>query len=188
MKLEDKQRLKRFWQAKVLLVTSAIGVISFSIITNVSVALNLYSSISQSSAIRQYSQICPARSQISTCSVFEGFITISEKLRKEDVKQLLLLEFILIGISFALIIYLLFCSLQIHDLYPISWSGYLPFSEEVIANLIALEYRRQQQNIPRWKIYCELIFCEILPLFWAVHIQIRLQNLSLPANKKRNID
>jgi hypothetical protein len=44
MKLEDKQRLKRFWQAKVLLVTSAIGVISFSIITNVSVALNLYKS------------------------------------------------------------------------------------------------------------------------------------------------
>jgi hypothetical protein len=72
--------------------------------------------------------------------------------------------------------------------YPLSYSGHLLLPEETIAELIALKRRLQTQNKPRWKIYCELIFWEILPLFWAQHIQIRLQNLSLPPSKKRNTD
>jgi hypothetical protein len=68
------------------------------------------------------------------------------------------------------------------------WLKSLRFPEEAIAELIALKNRRQKQNIPQWKIYCELVLCEILPLLWAIHIQIRLQKLQLPTSKKRTID
>jgi hypothetical protein len=78
--------------------------------------------------------------------------------------------------------------LRVRNPYPLNWSGHLVLPEEAIAELIALKRRRQKQNIPKWKIYCELIFFEILPLLLAQHIQVRLQNLSLPPSKKRNID
>lgn len=80
--------------------------------------------------------------------------------------------------------------LHIHsrNSHLLSRSVHLFLPEETIAELIALKNRRQKQNIPQWKIYCEIVLCEILPLLWAIHIQIRLQNLSLPPSKKRNID
>jgi PadR family transcriptional regulator, regulatory protein PadR len=59
--------------------------------------------------------------------------------------------------------------------------------EETIAELIALKRHRQKQNIPKWKLNLELT-TEFLLLLWAIHIQIRLQNLSLPPSKKRNIE
>jgi hypothetical protein len=64
---------------------------------------------------------------------------------------------------------------------------YLSFPEETIAELIALKRRRQKQNLPQWKLNLELT-TEVLLLLWAIHIQIRLQNLSLPPSKKRNIE
>ncbi len=63
----------------------------------------------------------------------------------------------------------------------------LNFPEETIAELIALKRRRQKQNLPQWKLNLELA-TEVLLLLWAIHIQIRFQNLSLPPSKKRNID
>jgi PadR family transcriptional regulator, regulatory protein PadR len=64
---------------------------------------------------------------------------------------------------------------------------HLLLPEEMIAELIALKRRRQDQKIPKWKLQLELT-TEVLLLLWAIHIQIRLQNLSLPPSKKRNID
>jgi hypothetical protein len=64
---------------------------------------------------------------------------------------------------------------------------YFSFPEETIAELIALKRRRQKQNLPQWKLNLELT-TEVLLLLWAIHIQIRLQNLSLPPSKKRNIE
>jgi hypothetical protein len=63
----------------------------------------------------------------------------------------------------------------------------LNFPEETIAELIALKRRRQKQNLPQWKLLLELT-TEVFLLLWAIHIQIRLQNLSLPPSKKRNIN
>jgi HEAT repeats len=77
--------------------------------------------------------------------------------------------------------------LRIRNPYPLSWSGHLLLPEEMIAELIALKRRRQKQNLPQWKLLLELTV-EILLLFWAIHIQVRFQNLSLPPGKKRNID
>jgi HEAT repeats len=71
--------------------------------------------------------------------------------------------------------------------YPLSWSGHLLLPEETIAELIALKRRRQKQNFPQWKLNLELT-TEVLSLLWAIHIQVRLQKLSLPPSKKRNID
>jgi hypothetical protein len=72
--------------------------------------------------------------------------------------------------------------------YLLSWSGHLLLlPEETIAELIALKRRRQKQNLPQWKLLLELTV-EVLLLLWAIHIQIRLQNLSLPPSKKQNID
>jgi HEAT repeat protein len=77
--------------------------------------------------------------------------------------------------------------LRVRNPYPLSYSGHILLPEDRIAELIALKCRRQKQNIPRWKIYRELIFFEFLPLLLAQHIKIRLQNLSLPLGKKRKI-
>jgi hypothetical protein len=187
MKLEDKQRLKRFWQAKVLLVTSAIGGMTFAIITRVLVILNLHHLISQKPAIRQYSQICPAGYPSSMCGAFEEFVVFSEEVRTEDLYQRFLLESLfLIGIFLGNIAPLLF-GLRLHNPYPLSWSGHLLLSEEMIAELIALKHRRQKQNFPQWKLNLELT-TEVLSLLWAIHIQVRLQNIHLNPGKKRNID
>jgi hypothetical protein len=188
MKPEDKKCLKQIWLGKILILTGTIGIIITSTILDVSVALNLYTSISQRADIRKYSQICPTQSPISTlCNLFEGFITISEKLRKEDIYPLLLIEFLAIGASFTLMIYAFPFSLNSRKSYPLSWSVHMLLPEETIAELIALKRRRQKQNLPQWKLLLELTV-EVLLLLWAIHIQIRLQNLNLPPSKKRNID
>jgi hypothetical protein len=77
--------------------------------------------------------------------------------------------------------------LRMRNPYPLTWSGHLLLPEETIAELIALKRRRQKQNLPQWKLLLELTV-EILLLLWAIHIQVRFQNLSLPPGKKRNID
>jgi HEAT repeat protein len=77
--------------------------------------------------------------------------------------------------------------LRMPNPYPLSWSGHLLLPEETIAELIALKRRRQKQNLPQWKLLLELT-TEVLLLLWAIHIQVRFQNLSLPPSKKRNID
>jgi hypothetical protein len=119
MKLEDKQRLKRFWQAKVLLLTSAIGGMTFVIITRVPVILNLHDSISQKPDISHCSQITPAFMR-GPCE--DATLTI-EAAKKEEVYQRLLLEnLLLIGMSFGPISALHF-SLRHRNPYPLSWSG-----------------------------------------------------------------
>jgi hypothetical protein len=64
--------------------------------------------------------------------------------------------------------------------------GLLP--EDHIANLNALLRRRQKQQISQWKIDCELIFREIIPLILVINFQIKLDNLLLKIGKKRNIN
>ncbi len=77
--------------------------------------------------------------------------------------------------------------IRIRNPYPLSWSGHLLLPEEMMAELIALKRRRQKQNLPQWKLNLELT-TEVLSLLWAIHVQVRLQNLQLPPSKKRNID
>jgi hypothetical protein len=183
MKLEDKQHLKRFWQAKALLLTSAIGGMTFAIITRVPVILNLHDSISQKSAISHCSQVTPAFMR-GPC---EDVTLTSEAAKKEEIYQRLLLEsLLLIGMSFGPISALLF-SLRLRNPYPLSWSGHLILPEEMMAELIALKHRRQKQNLTQWKLNLELT-TEVLLLLWAIHIQVKLQNIRLNPGKKRNID
>jgi hypothetical protein len=88
---------------------------------------------------------------------------------------------------FIMSIELIVVSFLLRNPYPLSYSGHLLFPEETIAELIALKRRRQKQNLPHWKLLLELT-TEVLLLLWAIHIQVRFQNLSLPPSKKRNID
>jgi hypothetical protein len=71
--------------------------------------------------------------------------------------------------------------------YFLRWSGHLLLPEEIIGELIALKHRRQKQSLPVWKLYLELA-TEVLLLLWAVHVQVRLQNIRLEPSKKRKID
>jgi hypothetical protein len=82
--------------------------------------------------------------------------------------------------------------LSIKKLYSVDWSTwsiylncYLP--DEVIGELWAL--RKQlidnQKTIPQIQ---NILFCKILESIWAFHVQIRIDNLSLPAKKQRTDD
>jgi hypothetical protein len=77
--------------------------------------------------------------------------------------------------------------LRIRSPYPLSWSGHLLLPEEMMAELIALKRRRQKQQLSQWKLNLELT-TEVLLLLWAIHIQIRFQNIRLKPSKKSNID
>jgi hypothetical protein len=81
-----------------------------------------------------------------------------------------------IGITTLL---LLFSSLRLRNPFPLIWTGYLIFLEEIVAELIALKQRRQAENVSPKRIRCELTY-EVILLLWAVHIQIRIDNLHLP--------
>jgi hypothetical protein len=76
--------------------------------------------------------------------------------------------------------------LRIRSPYPLSWSGHLLLPEEMMAELIALKRRYQTQNLPQWKLNLK-ITTEVLLLLGAFHIKIRLQNIRLKPEKKRNI-
>jgi HEAT repeat protein len=74
---------------------------------------------------------------------------------------------------------LLFSSIRLRNPFPLIWSGYLIFPEEIVAELIALKQRRQAENVSSRRIRRELAY-EVILLLWAVHVQIRIDNLHLP--------
>jgi hypothetical protein len=85
---------------------------------------------------------------------------------------------LLAGISVSTLI-LLLSSLRLRNPFPLIWTGYLIFPEEIVAELMALKQRRQAEKVAPQRIRFELAY-EVLLLFWAVHVQIRLDNLHLP--------
>jgi hypothetical protein len=85
---------------------------------------------------------------------------------------------ILGGVSIAALI-LLFSSVRLRNPFPLSWSGYLIFPEEIVAELIALKQRRQAEKVSPRRIRLELAY-EVLLLLWAVHIQMRIDDIHLP--------
>jgi hypothetical protein len=76
-------------------------------------------------------------------------------------------------------IVLLLSSIRLRNPFPLIFSGYLIFPEEIIAELIALKQRRQAAGVKPRRIRLELAY-EILLLLWAVHIQMRVDNINLP--------
>jgi hypothetical protein len=74
---------------------------------------------------------------------------------------------------------LLFSSIRLRNPFPLIWTGYLIFPEEIVAELVALKQRRQAENVSPKRIRRELAY-EVILLLWAVHIQIRIDNLHLP--------
>jgi HEAT repeat protein len=85
---------------------------------------------------------------------------------------------ILAGLGITALI-LLFSSLRLRNPFPLIWTGYLIFPEEIVAELIALKQRRQAENVSPKRIRRELAY-EVTLLLWAVHVQIRIDNLHLP--------
>jgi hypothetical protein len=85
---------------------------------------------------------------------------------------------ILAGLGITALI-LLFSSLRLRNPFPLIWTGYLIFPEEIVAELIALKQRRQAENVSPKRIRRELAY-EVILLLWAVHVQIRIDNLHLP--------
>ncbi len=85
---------------------------------------------------------------------------------------------LLAGLGITALI-LLFSSFRLRNPFPLIWSGYLIFPEEIVAELIALKQRRQSENVSPRRIRRELAY-EVILLLWAVHVQIRIDNLHLP--------
>jgi hypothetical protein len=80
---------------------------------------------------------------------------------------------------------LLLTSLHLRNPFPFTWSGYLLFPEEVIAELTTLAQRHQADNIPQWRIRIEITY-EVLLLIWAFYINIQIENIKRPPNGKRS--
>jgi hypothetical protein len=89
---------------------------------------------------------------------------------------------LLTGFGVAIAI-LLVSSLRLRNPFPLIWSGYLLFPEEMVAELIALKQRRQAAGVARQRIFLELTY-EVLLLLWAVHIQMRIDDLNLPPDDR----
>jgi HEAT repeat protein len=85
---------------------------------------------------------------------------------------------LLAGLGITALI-LLFSSIRLRNPFPLIWSGYLIFPEEIVAELVALKQRRQAENVSPKRIRRELAY-EVILLLWAVHVQIRIDNLHLP--------
>jgi hypothetical protein len=110
---------------------------------------------------------------------FLGQRIATDRAAQDRIYQLWRIEQVLLaGLGFTGLLLILF-SLRLRSPFPIAWSGYLIFPEEIVAELIALKQLRQAQSVPMRRIQLELAY-EICLLLWAVHIRIRLENLRLP--------
>jgi hypothetical protein len=199
MKPKDKKRLKRFWLRKGLLLTGAIGGMAL-VTTRVPILLDKFShELYTNSAVgigpvaREFlgeelgTGIKESADEVTTFLLEMenkmAFPFLLKVLTSQCcISEFLLLYGLMVGALAALI-----SSFRLRNPYPLSWSGHLLLPEEMMAELIALKCRRQKQNIPQWKLQLELT-TEVLLLLCAIHIQVRLQNLSLPPSKKQNID
>lgn len=94
--------------------------------------------------------------------------------------NLLIFSTLSLGVLLMTIVFL-----RLRSPFPIFYSTYLLFPEEVVAELIALKQRRQDDNVKPWKIKLELAY-EILTLIWTFQIQIRIDDLKLPPGGNRS--
>jgi hypothetical protein len=210
MKPEDRRRLKRFWLIKGLILTGVIGVfgITFALIPLVELQLGIIQETEVPRALRTYRNsrlknlqsrgpelVCSMASRSSSHNKYSAERKslldksfLEEPLAGQFCSQIILNnELGTLVILIITVVFFLVSSLYTPSPYPLTWSGHLLLPEEMIAELIALKRRRQKQNLPQWKLLLELTV-EVLLLLWAIHIQVRFQNLSLPPSKKRNID
>jgi hypothetical protein len=104
---------------------------------------------------------------------------------QKHTQQLFYLETGILGAIALTSLILLITNLRLRNPFPFTWSGYLLFPEEVIAELTTLAHRRQSEKAPQWRIRIEITY-EVLLLIWAFYINIQIENIKRPPGGKRS--